>query len=116
MARYGYTRFVTVLDGSSANSSIRTSNPIWVGDASILAASYITAAAVASVVSIDASLGDGYTATLSTGAAPGGDWVRYTSLAANTVSSTLTPGPRWLRFIRAATDSQASVLLSYRVS
>lgn len=115
MAHYGYTRFVTALDGSSANSSVRTSNPIWIGDASFLAASYVTAAAVASVVSIDASLSDGYTTTLSTAAAPNADWVRYSSLAANTASA-LTVGPRWLRFIRAATDSQSSVLVSYRAS
>ena len=60
MARYGYTKQVVALDGSSANSSVRTSNPIWVGDASIIAASYTTVAAVASVVSIEASLSDGF--------------------------------------------------------
>lgn len=118
MAHYGYTRFVTALDGSSANSSLRTSNPIFVGDASLLWVSYATAAAAASNVSIDASLSDGFQTTLSTGAAPNQDWTRYNNLAGATANalSQLTAGVRWLRFVRAAADSQASVLVAYRVT
>jgi len=119
MAHYGYTKFLTVLDGSSANSSTRTSNPIWIGDATLIAAFYSPTTIAASVVSIDASVSDGFQSALTTAAAPNVDWVRYSSLSTNPGilnTSNLTLGPRWLRFVRAASDSQASVLVSYRVN
>ena len=119
MARYGYSRQVTALDGSSANSSTRTSNPIWVGDASSIGAFYSSTTIVASVVSIDASFSDGFQSALTSAAAPNVDWMRYSSLSTNPGvlhSSNLTLGPRWLRFVRAASDSQASVIVAYRVT
>lgn len=118
MANFGYNSFEVALDGSSANSSTRTSNPIWVGDSTYLSVSVSTTQAVASVVSVDASLSDGmsmaYPALAST-AAPNVDWTRYAALSGNTLVP-LTVGPRWIRLIRAATDSQATVIVAFRVS
>jgi len=119
MARYGYTRQVVPLDGSSINSSTRTSNSIWIGDASSIGVMYSSTTIAASVVSIDASFSDGFQSALTTAAASNVDWVRYSSLSTNPgilTTSNLTLGPRWLRFIRAASDSQASVIVDYRVT
>ena len=108
-----------MLDGSSANSSVRTSNPYWIGDAhpATLFASYATAAAVASVVSIHASLDDGYTTALSTGVAGAPGWVLWGTMtgSAYTIVNVAT-GPRWIRFVRAAADSQASVVVEFKVT
>ncbi len=124
MPGYGYTsKSLVALDGTSANSSVRTSNAFWVGDASAVAVSYVTATAVASVVSIDASLSDGmgtqagFASGLTSAAAPNGDWLRFSSAGANaitTLSLQSLGAVRWVRFIRAAADSQASVVLATR--
>jgi hypothetical protein len=119
MARFGLTKQFAVLDGSSANSSTRTSNPVLVADASYIGAMYSATTIAASVVSIDASWSDGFFSALTTAAAGalGGDWQRYNSIATSPgFVSNLTLGPRWLRFIRAATDSQASVVVTLRDS
>lgn len=123
MPGYGYTeKSLVALDGTSANSSVRTSNAFWVGDASAVAVSYTTTAAVASVLSIDASVSDGMgtqASGLTTAAAPNGDWLRFSSTAANavtTLSLQSLGAVRWLRFIRAAADSQASVVLTTHIT
>jgi|ERR1051325_7523275 hypothetical protein len=116
MARFGLTKQFAVLDGSSANSSTRTSNPVLVADAVYIGAMYSATTIAASVVSIDASWSDGFQSALTTGAAPNADWLRYNSIATSPgFVSNLTLGPRWLRFVRA-TDSQASVVVTLRDS
>jgi|SRR5436309_4883921 len=114
---YAYTKRHVMLDSTSDNSSVRTSTPVFVGDATTLAAYYSSTTIAASVVSIDASWSDGFQSALTSAAAPNVDWVRYSSLSTNPgiLTSNLTLGPRWLRFVRAATDSQASVVLTTRV-
>lgn len=119
MPRYGYTRTVTMLDGSSDNSSVRTSNALLVQDATSLTVRYSATTIAASVVSIDASWSEGFFSALTSAAAPNNDWLRYSSLSTNPgilmSGSNFTLGPRWFRFVRAATDSQASVIVDYRV-
>jgi len=109
MSLFGYTRQLVVLDPTSANSSVRTSNPILVADAQIISASYLTQVAVPSNLTIQGSNDDG----LSSGAAAQ-IWSTV-SVVAGAGIFTITPGARWLRFVRPAVDSQASVLLNYRV-
>lgn len=119
MANYGYTQYEVMLDGSSANSSVRTSNPLWVGDAwpATMFASYATAAAVASVVSIHASLDEGFQTALSSGAAGAPGWVLWGSMTGSAYSIVaVSTGPRWIRFVRSAADSQASIVVEFRVS
>ena len=109
MSGFGYSRNVLVLDSTSANSSNRTSNPLLIADAQQLSASWMTAVAVASNLTVQASNDDG----LSTGAAVQ-LWSNISVVAAAGIFS-ITPGARWIRFVRPAVDSQSSVLLNYRV-
>lgn len=109
MSSFGYSRQLTVLDSTSANSSNRTSNPILVADAQQMSASWMTAVAVASNLTIQGSNDDG----LSAGA--GAQIWSTVSVVAGAGIFTITPGARWVRFIRPAVDSQASVVLNYRV-
>lgn len=108
MAHYGYTRSAVLLDSTSANSSIRTSNPVLVADAVTIAASWTTANAVASNLTIQGSNEEGFQA-------PIGLWSTVSVVAGQGIF-TITPGARWLRFIRPAVDSQASVIVNYRAS
>lgn len=115
--RFSPGLFTVVLGGSSDQSSTRTSNPVWVGDVhpSTMFASYTTSAAVASVVSIDASLADGFFEPLSTGAAGAPGWVRWGAITGSAYTIVaITSGPRWIRFVRAAADSQASVVVAFK--
>ena len=105
-ARYGYTRSTVVLDSSGANSSTRTSNPVLVADASTLAASWTTAVAVPSNLTIQGSNEEGFFA-------PIGLWSTVSVVAGQGIF-TITPGARWIRFIRPAVDSQGSVVVEYR--
>ena len=118
MANYGYTQYEVMFDGASVNSSTRTSNPLWVGDAqpSTIFASLTSAAAAASVVSIDASLDEGFQTALSSGVAGAPGWVRWGSItgSAYTIIGVAT-GPRWIRFVRSAVDSQASIVVEFKV-
>ena len=106
MARYGYTRSAVILDSSSANSSTRTSNPVLVADAATISASWNTANAVASNLTIQGSNDEGFFA-------PIGIWSTVSVVAGQGIF-TITPGARWLRFIRPAVDSQGSVVVEYR--
>lgn len=106
MARYGYTRSTVVLDSSSANSSTRTSNPVLVADAATISASWITAVATASNLTIQGSDDEGFFA-------PIGLWSTVSVVAATGIF-TITPGARWIRFIRPAVDSQGSVTVETR--
>jgi hypothetical protein len=115
MARYGFTKQYVLLDGSSANSSTRTSNALLIADATALTISSTTGAAVASVVSVDVSSSDGFGSALGTAAAPSADWQRLAGLSGNTsVSLTQAIGERWLRVVRSAADSQTSVVVTTR--
>jgi hypothetical protein len=109
MSQFGYTRSTVVFDGTSANSSNRTSNPLLVTDAQQISASWITAVAVASNLTVQGSNDDG----MSQGAATQ-IWSTV-SVVAGAGIFTITPGLRWVRFIRPAVDSQSSVMLNYRV-
>ena len=110
---YNSTRLLTMFDGASINSSTRTSNSLWVGDATNITAMYSPTTTAASVVSVHFSNSDGFFSALTTAAAGalGGDWFAYTSIATTNAWSTLSAGVRWLRFIRSATDSQASLVV-----
>src|SRR5439155_8260134 len=105
-ARYGYSRSAVVLDSSSANSSTRTSNPVLVADATAIAASWTTAVAVVSNLTIQGSNEEGFQN-------PIGLWSTVSTVA-NAGIFTVTPGARWIRFIRPAVDSQGSVVVEYR--
>ena len=102
-----------MLDGASINSSVRTSNSLFVGDATNVTAMYSPTTTAASVVSVHYSNGDGFFSALTTAAAGalGGDWFAYNSIATANAWSQLSAGVRWLRFIRSATDSQASLVV-----
>ena len=106
MPRYGYTRSAVILDSSSANSSTRTSNPVLVADATSVSASWTTAVAVASNLTIQGSNEEGFQSAI-------GLWSTV-SVVAGAGIFTVTPGARWLRFIRPAVDSQGSVVVEYR--
>lgn len=108
MARYGYSKSYTVLDSSSANSSTRTSNAVLVADATSISASWTTAVAVASNLTIQGSNEEGFFN-------PIGLWSTV-SVVAGAGIFTVTPGARWIRFIRPAVDSQGSVVVEYRSS
>ena len=113
MSLHGYTRQQTVLDSTSANSSTRTSNAFLVADAAGISVSWVTAVAVASNLTIQASNDDGLSfagPNMNTG----GIWSNV-SVVAGAGIFTITPGARWLRFIRPAVDSQASIAMNYRV-
>ena len=114
MSQFGYTRQQTVLDSTSANSSTRTSNAFLVTDAQAISVSFITQVAGAQTMTIQGSNDDGLSA-----AGPnmntGGVWSTISSVAGAGIF-TITPGVRWIRFIRSAVDSQASILMNYRVS
>ena len=109
MSGFGYSRQAVVLDSTSANSSNRTSNPFLVADAQQISASWITAVAVPSNLTIQGSNDDG----LSAGA--GAQIWSNISVVAGAGIFTITPGARWIRFVRPAVDSQSSVALNYRV-
>lgn len=98
--------------GASADSSTVTSNPVFVGDSTVISVSIQSVAAVASVWSLDGNNSDGFLSALGTGAA-GTDWSNITAITAQGVYS-VTPGARWIRLIRPAVNSQASVTLAYR--
>jgi hypothetical protein len=112
MAGFSYTRQVVLHDGSSAQSSTITSNPVFVGDANVISVSIQSVAAVASVWSLDGTNDDGFLTALSTGA-EGTAWSNITAITAQGIYS-VTPGARWLRLIRPAVNSQASVVVAYR--
>ena len=112
MAGFGYTRLAVLHDGSSAQSSTVTSNPVFVGDSTVISISIQSVAAVASVWSIEGNNGDGFLSALGSGAA-GTDWSTISAIGSQGVFS-LTPGARWTRLIRPAVNSQASVVVAYR--
>lgn len=114
MAGYGYTRQVVMHDGTSAQSSTVTSNPVWCGDAGIISVSIQSVAAVASVWSLEGNNNDGFQSAL-TSAAVGGEWSTITTITAQGIYS-VTPGARWIRLIRPAVNSQASVVMALRSS
>ena len=97
-----------ILDSSSANSSTRTSNPVLVADAVTISASWTTAVASASSLTIQGSNEEGFFA-------PIGLWSTVSVVGGQGIF-TITPGARWLRFIRPAVDSQGSVIVEYRSS
>src|SRR5437867_1438950 len=112
MAGFGVTRFAVLHDGSSAQSSTVTSNPVWCGDANTISVSIQSVAAVASVWSLDGNNGDGFLSALGTGTS-GTDWSNITTITAQGVYS-VTPGARWIRLVRPAVNSQASVVMALR--
>lgn len=75
-------------------------------DAATIAASWTTANAVASNLTIQGSNEEGFQAAI-------GLWSTVSVVAGQGIF-TITPGARWLRFIRPAVDSQGSVVVEYR--
>lgn len=109
MSSFGYSRQLTVLDGSSANSSLRTSNAFLVADAQQISFSASTAAAVSGqTITVQGSNDDGL--TVNAGALT---FSTVSSVAAPGIFS-ITPGMRWVRFVRNAVDSQTSITMNYR--
>lgn len=118
MSRFGFTKQVTtLLDGTSANSSVRTSSPYWVGDSQEWILSYSTTTGVASVLSIQGSISDGFLSALTSIAAPNPDWKTIGGQATDGfyTQSVSTFPIRWIRVVRAAADSQASVTVTARI-
>lgn len=118
MSSFGYSRQYVLLDGSSANSSVRTSYPVLVADAQQISLSYTTVAAATANLLVQGSNDDGLTVTgtsssLST-AVTAPFWSTISTVAAPGIF-TVAAGARWIRCVRAATDSQASVELSLRM-
>lgn len=112
MSGFGYSRQLTVLDGTSANSSVRTSNPILIADAQQISVSFMTVVTSVGTLTVQGSNSDGFFSALTSATAP--DWSTISSVGAQGIF-TVTPGARWIRFVRSAIDSQASVVLNYRV-
>ncbi len=116
MSQYGYSRQAVMLDGSSAQSSARTSPPFLVADAGQISISYITVTTSVGTLTVQGSNDDGLTAgssSLSTSVSLP-FWSTISLVAAQGIF-TVSPGARWIRVIRNAVDSQASVQLNYRV-
>jgi hypothetical protein len=103
MTRHGPISYrVVALDGSSANSSVRTSNPVLVADWRQLTASLQTGGPGSHT--LQATNYSGSTVPLAEG-----NWSTISTIAAQGVSS-IDPGMRYLRWIRPATDSQGTVI------
>jgi hypothetical protein len=106
---YGPASFNRILlDGASANSSVRTSNSVLIADDRQITLSVQTAAAVASRVTIWGTLYDGFQTALAEG-----NWSAITAITAPGVF-TVDSGFRWLRATRSALDSTTSVLIAGR--
>lgn len=104
---YGPRSFrVTALDGASANSSTRTSNPVLVADARQISISLQTQGP--GTHTVQATNYSGTTVALAEG-----NWSTISTVGAAGLSS-IDPGMRFLRWIRPATDSQATVIFHTR--
>lgn len=110
MARYGYTKNVVMLDGTSANSSTYTSNPFLIADGNNISLSWYTnIAGSVSSLTVRISNDDGLSA--GAGAIV---WSTLSKMGTQGVYQ-ITQGPRWLSVVRGAIDSTSSVILQYRV-
>ena len=116
MSQFGYSRQYVLLDGTSANSSVRTSFPILVADAQQISISYTTSNGSTANLLVQGSNDNGLSAggsSLST-AVTAPFWSTISTVAAAGIF-TVSAGARWIRVIRAATDSQSSVEASLRM-
>ena len=98
-----YQKLYTLLSGTSSTA---TSGAVFVGDAFSLSCSLVTTAA--SVVTLQGSNDDGFTAAI-------GTWSTLTALTANGIYA-IQPGARWLRAQQAASSSSATLKLSKTVA
>lgn len=108
MAGFGYTRRVVALDSTSANSATTTSNAVLVADWNAITISWVTQSASASLLTIQGTDADGFTATIAAG-----EWSTVTQLSGQGVYA-IEPGLRWIRAGRSAIDSQGSVVVAGR--
>ena len=91
-------------DGASANSSTYTSGAYCVADLRQMAVSVATSTTSASILTLQASHQDGFTATITT-------WSDLTALSVAGVY-TVDPGMRWMRAQRGSQESRNVVTLS----
>jgi len=100
---------VTLLDGASANSSVRTSNSFLVADMQEISLSLQTSGATTtSRYSVWGSNEDGFFSTI-----PENSWSVITAIGGPGVY-TCDPGFRWLRVTRSALDSQGTCRVTGR--
>jgi hypothetical protein len=97
-----------VLDGSSDNSSVRTSNPVLVADWRQITVSVQTQGTGASRYSIWATNYEGFQTALAEA-----NWSTITAIVAQGIY-TIDPGMRFLRATRSAIDSQGTVIFHGR--
>jgi hypothetical protein len=110
MARYGYTKNLVMLGPTSIQSSTYTSNPFLIADATTISLSYLTNLTSVATITVRVSNDDGLTA--GSGAIT---WSTMSLIGSQGVFQ-VTPGPRWISVVRNAIDSQASVILNFRVT
>lgn len=99
---------VTILDGASANSSVRTSNAVLVADWEQISVSVQTSNALGSRYTVWGTNYEGQQSALAEA-----NWSALTGLTAQGLYI-IEPGMRWLRATRSALDSQGTVLLHGR--
>lgn len=97
-----------VLDGTSANSSTYTSNPVLVADWRQITVSVQTQSTGASRYTVWATDYEGFQTALAEA-----NWSAITAIVAQGLY-TVDPGMRWLRATRSAVDSQGTVLFHGR--
>jgi len=104
-----FSRRIEALDGTSANSSVRTSNSVLVADWDQISVSVQTSGALASRYTVWATNYDGFQSALVEA-----NWSAITGITAQGLFS-VDPGMRFLRATRSAIDSQGTVIFAGKV-
>jgi hypothetical protein len=112
MAGHGYSRYLSLLTGNSANSSDVTSNAVLTADWNIVTLSWQTGTGSASTLTAQGSLSEGLLSTSSP--IQEAEWSTLTTLTTAGIF-TVDPGARWIRVLRGSPESESTVFIGGRV-